>query len=149
MEKSTYFRFCSKLISSEILDISKNNLTWFPRQIAQIVSLEELRFDGNKAEGIGDSVRALTNLRIFSITDNNLKYFPLAFLDGKMQLSFIYMNGNKLSQLPDDIADMPYLCTLDVRKNPIVNFSNKLKNLEIKPLFQAILGNADNKVLIF
>lgn len=139
----------NEMVSLRTLDVSRNNLTWFPRQIAQIVSLEELKFDENKAEGIGDYMRALTNLRSFSIANNNLKYFPMAFLDGKMQLSFIYMNGNKLSQLPDDIADMPYLCLLDVRENPIANFSDKLKSLETKPLFQAVLGRADNKVLLF
>lgn len=138
-----------EMVSLRFLDVSKNNLTWFPQQIAQIVSLEELKFDGNNVESIGDSVRALTNLRSFSIVNNNLKYFPLAFLDGKMQLAFIYMSGNKLSRLPDDIADMPYLCMLDVRENPITQFSDKLKDLEIKPLFQAVLGSADNNVLVF
>jgi Leucine-rich repeat (LRR) protein len=138
-----------EMVSLRSLDISRNNLTWFPKQIALILSLEELKLDSNKVEGIGDSVRSLTNLRYFSINDNNLKYFPLAFLDGKMQLSFVYMNGNNLSRLPDDIADMPYLCTLDVRRNPISKISDKLKDLNVKPLFQTILGKGNDKVLIF
>ena len=138
-----------EMVSLRSLDLSKNNLTWFPRQIAQILSLEELKIDGNKIEGIGEYVRALTNLRYFSINNNNLKYFPLAFLDSKMQLSFIYMNNNQLSKLPEGIADMSYLCTLEVRKNPITNISNKLKDLEIKPLFQAVLGKNSDRVLVF
>ena len=138
-----------EMVSLRILDISNNNLTWFPRQIAQVVSLEELRMDRNKIEGIGEYARALTNLRYFSINNNNLKYFPLAFLDTKMQLAFIYMTGNMLSRLPDDIVNMPYLCTLDVRKNPIATFSDKLKNMEIKPVFQNILGKGNENVLVF
>ena len=73
----------------------------------------------------------------------------MAFLDAKMQLAFIYMTGNMLSRLPDDIANMPYLCTLDVRKNPITTFSDKLKNMEIKPVFQTILGKGNENVLVF
>ena len=138
-----------EMVSLRILNISNNNLTWFPRQIAQVVSLEELRVDENKIEGIGEYARALTNLRYFSINNNKLKYFPLAFLDAKMQLAFIYMTGNMLSRLPDDIANMPYLCTLDVRKNPITTFSDKLKNMEIKPVFQTILGKGNENVLVF
>ena len=59
------------------------------------------------------------------------------------------MTGNMLSRLPDDIVNMPYLCTLDVRKNPITTFSDKLKNIEINPVFQTILGKGNENVLVF
>ena len=85
----------SNLKSLEELDLSYNQLTSLPDNIAKATQLELLDLSNNAFEALPKGVLALKNLKTLNIRNNKIKVLPeeIKYLD---KLEIIYLAGNAL-----------------------------------------------------
>lgn len=91
-------------------------------------------------------LRKLTNLKTIDLSDNNLENVDLSFLSN---LETCYLQGNKLKEVPESLANMKSLKKLDLSDNQIYknNFLDTLisNNSKLKHLYldKNLLKNKD------
>ncbi|CAO3659938.1 unnamed protein product [Rhizopus stolonifer] len=128
------------------LDISRNKLTSLPPQIVQLKHLKILNATSNQLTQIPTELYKLHQLRVLNLSQNQIKTIPEEMplrlrnlitlrisanqidqlppnLDDwihmrHLQLGSVY-GGNRLTQLPESITNMPQLEELDVSNNQL------------------------------
>jgi Leucine-rich repeat (LRR) protein len=131
-----------KLQSLEVLDLSCNLLTSFPKEVLKLTNLTLLDLSGNKLETVDDKLYTLKSLKKLYINDNLLKTVPryldnlpsleelhlrnnlISFISNHMfeklkNLRELDLRGNLLKEVPSSIGNLPNLEYLDIRHNKI------------------------------
>ncbi|KAI8967110.1 hypothetical protein BDF20DRAFT_902642 [Mycotypha africana] len=107
-----------------ILNASSNQLaTWPHEALSSLTQLEVLILSQNQIKEIPEDIpQRLPNLVTFRIAANSVEKFPDRLDYWKhmrhLQLGSVY-GGNRLTHIPDRIADMPVLEELDVSYNQL------------------------------
>ena len=100
------------------LDLSINNLTALPPEIAQLTALTTLSLYGNQLTALPPEITQLTALTELNLSSNQLTALPpeIAQLTALTELS---LSSNQLTALPSEITQLTGLTTLYLEENPI------------------------------
>ncbi len=118
--------FVFDLVNLEHLDFSFNAIDYLPYcdPINKLVNLTYLNLDSN---GISDISISLPKLKYLSLSYNKLTKINLNF-DLMKDLEELYLQGNKISNLPEKIFSMPKLKTIVASSNNIHSLPHNLPN---------------------
>ncbi|XP_013415104.1 malignant fibrous histiocytoma-amplified sequence 1 homolog [Lingula anatina] len=139
------------------LNITNNKLTSFPVQLCSLSSLESLHLGSNKLHGIPKEIKNLKNLGRISLSNANLTSFEEICCKEMKKLEFLYLNGNQITEIPQDIKDLVSLKELDLSGNQITAIPDGIVHLvalcklycahnaicDIMPICQSELSNIE------
>lgn len=111
------------------LDLTKQKLKEFPREIYQFTNLNELILDKNKISIIPDSISVLKNLQIFSAERNEIEIFNVKITTLK-NLYQLNLADNLIEKIPDQIDDLKSLEQLILWDNPISYYPIAMSEME-------------------
>ncbi|GAB1299094.1 Leucine-rich repeat-containing protein 63 [Apodemus speciosus] len=112
------------------LNLSFNDLTYFPLEILYLQNLQVLKMRNNPIREIPSEIQLLTYLRIFSIAFNYIAELPsgLFCLNYLEELDISY---NEIENIPNDIQRLRSLEKLVVDGNPITSFPPGILKLNL------------------
>jgi len=103
---------------SEILDLSGNQLTSLPPEIARLTTLTSLNLIGNQLTSVPPEIFELTNLTQLDLGRNPLGRLPPEI--GKLtNLTGLYVYGAELTELPPEITELTKLVDLGLWDNKL------------------------------
>lgn len=138
------------------LDLSGNALTSLPEEIGQLTELNWLNLSQNRLESIPASMAKLTKLKELGLAHNKLKRLP--DLSTLTELTLLPVYNNELEELGDWIGNLVELNKLDLSCNelksvpatillpPKLNFINLRKN-KIREFSEKILDKRINAMV--
>ncbi|KAI5782694.1 hypothetical protein EDC01DRAFT_223145 [Geopyxis carbonaria] len=99
------------------LDVSTNRLqgTFFPASIERWESLQSLNLKSNRITAFSESAVVLPALNQLFITNNQIQEFP--DITGWNELLILLVNQNQISEIPEELFNLPRLRTLDFSSN--------------------------------
>ena len=115
-QKMTEFpREIFKLTNLNILILKKNKLVEIPDSIFVLKNLQELDLSKNKLTDINDSIFGLKHLKKLELSENKISVisYKLSYLN---QLEELSLWGLPIIKVPQEIYDLPELNFLDVRQ---------------------------------
>ncbi|XP_050459108.1 leucine-rich repeat-containing protein 47-like [Cataglyphis hispanica] len=130
-----------KLINLKVFDCSRNKLASYPQQLCNLPQLKILNLASNLLESI-PSLRKNVALSVLNIGNNKLKIFPDVCYAELICLSEIYVNNNKIKQIPITIKQLSGLRVLNLECNLFADLPAELT--EINQLEQLHLMSDDN-----
>ncbi|XP_052046901.1 leucine-rich repeat-containing protein 63 [Apodemus sylvaticus] len=112
------------------LNLSFNDLTYFPLDILYLQNLQVLKMRNNPIREIPSEIQLLTYLRIFSIAFNYITELPsgLFCLNYLEELDISY---NEIENIPNEIQRLRSLEKLIVDGNPITSFPPGILKLNL------------------
>lgn len=105
-----------ELINLKILDCSRNQLMLCPKEIGQLPKLKILNLASNSLLFI-PSLRKNVALSILNLGSNNFELFPDVCYEELACLSELYINDNKIQEIPTTISKLSALKVLDLKFN--------------------------------
>ncbi|TFK07549.1 thioredoxin-interacting protein [Platysternon megacephalum] len=116
------------------LNLSFNDLHFFPREVYNIKNLEVLKLRNNPIKEIPDDVHKLKALRILNMSFNLLSVLPTGlFL--LPSLSYLDVSFNDISVIPHEIRNLRALEYLNVEGNQLCALPCEVLKLPLKLLF--------------
>lgn len=122
------FELIASLKNLETLDLEYNNLKAFPLPILQLPKLKVLNLSQNQITELPKDIAKLTRLEELQLGANEFKTFPSSILK-LTELKTINLSRNHLSELPKGLLKMPKLEVLYLPHNNFVKFPQVLKKM--------------------
>ena len=124
-----------KLIKLRTLDLAGNKLEEIPSQICTLTELESLNLSRNLLKDIPD-VRHMNHLHILDVSHNKLQALPEGITSSSLTvLSQIFANNNEITELPEDLNDLPALKVFHIDDNKLSELPYELcQCLKLKEL---------------
>ncbi|XP_072931650.1 leucine-rich repeat-containing protein 58 [Epargyreus clarus] len=107
------------LPSLKYLYLGGNNIVNIPKDIWKLNSLQILSIGGNQIVDVPESVGALTSLQALVLSDNLIEQLPPSIANLN-QLRSLLIHKNRLKTLPTQIIKLKCLTELSLRDNPLV-----------------------------
>ncbi len=110
------------------LDLSRNKLEEFPKDIFKLTYLQELDLSKNKIINIPAEIKTLSYLQLLNISKNKIVVVP-AEIGELVNLKILSLNQNEIENLPPSIGNLDKLEYLDLWGNYIMEFPKEIENL--------------------
>jgi len=111
------------------LNLRKQKLKKFPKEIFTFTNLQELNLSRNKIDQVPEEIGQLTKLQILDLSRNKLKAVPSQI--GKLvRLRKLLLYLNEIPTLPAEIGNLTLLQTLDMWGNEISEFPPEISKLK-------------------
>lgn len=126
-----------KLIKLKILHCSQNKLTSLPNAVGNLPQLNSMNLGSNLLQSI-PSQAANLKLTILDLSNNQLQEFPDVCYPELTHLSEIYVDKNKIKEIPSEINNLQSLKILHIADNLLsvipgeIVDCHKLKELNLK-----------------
>lgn len=108
-----------ELSSLKYLYLGGNNIVNIPKNIWKLNNLQILSLGGNKIVDVPESVGCLTSLQALVLSDNLIEQLPTSIANLN-QLRSLLIHKNRLRTLPTQIIKLKCLSELSLRDNPLV-----------------------------
>lgn len=139
------------------LDLSGNALTCLPEEIGNLTELNWLNLSQNRLESIPDSMAKLIKLKELGLAHNKLKRLPDLsplteltllpvynneleelgdWIGNLIELNKLDLSCNQLQSVPATILLPPKLTFINLRKNRLKDFSDKIYDKRIDAMIQ-------------
>ncbi|XPF95197.1 leucine-rich repeat-containing protein kinase family protein [Colwellia sp. RE-S-Sl-9] len=118
--------------SLEILDLSNNQLTSLPKELAQLTQLKIIFASNNLFETLPEVLGQCENLEMVGFKSNQIKHVPENALPSKLR--WLILTDNCIEVLPDSLGERPRLQKLALAGNKLTRLPltmAKLNNLEL------------------
>lgn len=125
-----------ELLKLELLDISKNQISFISEKITNLTFLKVLRANDNNLTELPSYIFNIKNLVYLNLQNNKLStiYFK------KSNIKFLYLSHNNLTCIPENIDCLKKLEYLFIGNNPILRLPSNMKKMKIiKTLDHVIL----------
>ncbi|KAM3961491.1 uncharacterized protein ACR2FA_004386 [Aphomia sociella] len=110
------------------LNLSGNQLNFFPEQVLELSSLKYLYLGGNKIVNIPKDIWKLRSLQILSVGGNQIMEVPESV--GRLTtLQALVLSNNLIEQLPTSIANLKQLRSLLIHKNKLKTLPTQIIKL--------------------
>lgn len=123
------------------LDLSRQNLTALPPELAQLTQLQTLNLKENRLTALSPELAQLTQLQGLDLSSNTLTALP-SELAQLPQLRVLYLNDNPLTALQPELAQLTQLQGLDLSHTQLIALPPVLAQL---PQLQ-LLGFGSNQL---
>ena len=111
------------------LDLKRNKLKTFPKEILQLKNLQELNLSKNQMIELSEELGELINLQVLDISSNKLQSLPASI--GKLRnLIKISAGRNEIIAIPPQIGTLENLEVLDLWDNNLSEFPDEMSNLK-------------------
>ena len=111
----------------DVLDLSHNNIFIIPNKLSKLYCLKRLDLSYNNIGSI-KSLPRLSSLIHLDLSDNSFSYLPDRL--GFKNLELLYLNNNKLKELPASIGKLRKLKELSVRGNSLSVITTRIAYLK-------------------
>ncbi|KAK6169205.1 hypothetical protein SNE40_020301 [Patella caerulea] len=111
-----------KLEGLTLLDIKNNKLKDLPYEVSHLYELTSLNLGNNEFEEIPECVISLTNLIKLHAFGNKISKINPVLFDSLENLTFLNLNGNRLTEIPPEICRLGNLKFLSIDNNKIDGF---------------------------
>ena len=101
----------------EVLDLSNNQLTSLPNELAQLTKLKILFASNNPFETLPEVLGQCENLEMVGFKSNRIKYVPKNSLP--LKLRWLILTDNCIETLPESIGERPRLEKLALAGNQL------------------------------
>ena len=101
------------------LDLSFNQLEQLPDRLDCLTSLNVLLLSNNSLRTLPQSFAFLSSLTLLKLSDNQLSFLPQHFGSNLLRLTDLALDSNKLTSLPESLAEAENLEYLDLHSNMI------------------------------
>ncbi|CAL7944431.1 unnamed protein product [Xylocopa violacea] len=126
-----------KLEKLKVFDCSRNMLTSLPDEIGKLPQLTTLNLNSNLLKSLPTQINNV-KLSVLDLSNNQFECFPDVCYKELVHLSEIYLNGNKIKEIPAAINQLASLKILNIADNLIsaipgeIIDCSKLKELHLK-----------------
>ncbi|XP_076749027.1 leucine-rich repeat-containing protein 47 [Xylocopa sonorina] len=126
-----------RLEKLKVFDCSRNMLTSLPDEIGKLPQLTTLNLNSNLLKSLPTQINNV-KLSVLDLSNNQFECFPDVCYKELVHLSEIYLNGNKIKEIPAAINQLASLKILNITDNLIsaipgeITDCNKLKELHLK-----------------
>ncbi|OAD61290.1 Leucine-rich repeat-containing protein 47 [Eufriesea mexicana] len=126
-----------KLEKLKVLDCSRNKLKSVPDEIGNLPQLTTMNLSSNLLKSLPTQINNV-KLTVLNLSNNQFEVFPDVCYPELVHLSEIYVNGNKIKEIPATINQLSSLKIINVADNLItvipgeIADCNKLKELHLK-----------------
>lgn len=134
-----------KLTSLNILILKKNKIAVVPDSIFVLKKLQELNLAKNKLTEINDSIYGLKHMKNLNLSENKIEVlsYKISYLN---QLETLTIWGLPITKMPEEIYDLSELVFLDIRQiyftpKDRVYIEENLPNTEVKISNMCDCGN--------
>lgn len=107
-----------KLEKLKFLDCSRNKLTSLPDEIGRLPQLTTMNLSSNLLKSLPTQIGNV-KLSVLNLSNNQFENFPDVCYAELVHLSEIYVNGNRIKEIPITINQLPVLKILNVADNLI------------------------------
>jgi internalin A len=111
------------------LDLSSNQLTILPKEIAELKSLTELFLSFNQLTELPKEIVELKSLTKLELNDNQLTELPKEIAELK-SLTTLTLSNNQLTELPKEIAELKSLIVLTLSRNKLSTLPKEIAELK-------------------
>ena len=118
--------------SLEILDLSNNQLTSLPQELAQLSKLKIIFASNNLFEILPEVLGQCVNLEMLGFKSNNINRVPANSLPARLR--WLILTDNRIEVLPDALGERPRLQKLALAGNRLIKLPKTLAqsaNLEL------------------
>ena len=118
--------------SLEILDLSDNQLSSLPKELAEFKKLKIVFASNNKFEALPEVLGDCENLEMIGFKSNQIKHVAASALPPKLR--WLILTENLIKSLPDALGERPRLQKLALAGNKLTSLPltmSKLVNLEL------------------
>jgi hypothetical protein len=118
--------------SLEILDLSNNQLSSLPKEIAQLKKLKILFASNNQFTTLPEALGKCPNLQMVGFKSNQIIHVPADSLPVKLR--WLILTGNRIEALPNTLGERKLLQKLSLAGNQLTSLPenlNQLHNLEL------------------
>jgi leucine-rich repeat protein SHOC2 len=126
------------------LDLSKQKLTEFPKEIRKLTNLQYLDLSKNKIYDVPNWIGELKDLQFLILSKTKIDSLPRQFGD-LIHLKYFVMNRCELQGLPHSIGNLKELRTIDVWGDNFSSYPYELKylsgNLQVLDLRDVLVNN--------
>ncbi|MGK7930025.1 MAG: leucine-rich repeat domain-containing protein [Microcystaceae cyanobacterium] len=118
----------AQLSQLQQLDLSNNQLSELPPIFAQLSQLQQLDLSNNQLSKLPPEIAQLPQLQGLYLSNNQLSELPPIFAQ-LSQLQQLNLSNSKLSELPPEIAQLSQLQQLDLSNNQLSELSPEIAQL--------------------
>ncbi len=130
----------AKLTNLTHLELWNNDLEEVPLEVANLIHLTHLDLSGNRLGSLPLEITRLTKLTSLDLGYNYLTNVPLE-ITKLTNLAYLRLRGNLLPSVPSEIAKLTNLTYLDLSSNQLPIPPETLDNPEdVKAIFAALAG---------
>ena len=116
----------------QIYQLKTLNLSWaeidVPKEIGQLVNLQQLYMHYSQIKEIPIELGQLTNLQVLDFNHNRIEEIPPE-LGRLSNLKSLYLYRNKIKEIPKELGQLTNLETLDLRYNQLKTLPKELGQL--------------------
>jgi internalin A len=113
---------------SNILDLSGNQITEIPAEIARLTHLNSLNISHNRITEIPVEIGELINLTDLNLRVNQITNIPTQ-IENLSRLNYLDLSHNKITEFPTPIIRLVGLRNLDLSDNAILCIPSEIGNL--------------------
>jgi Leucine-rich repeat (LRR) protein len=103
----------------QYLDLKKNRISFVPNEISELKKLQYLNLSKNRLDSLPESIGNLTHLKVLSVSQNYLVKLPESIGNLK-QLEVLDLWSNDLRFFPESMKELKMLKMVDLR---VINLS--------------------------
>jgi len=111
-----------------VLDLSRQKLHIFPKEIIKLKNLQSLKLIKNKLDSIPANISSLKYLQYLNLSKNKLESFPAGVAE-LSNLKSLIINQNYIKSIPFNIKNLHSLEYLDMWSNDLSEVSENIKYL--------------------
>jgi hypothetical protein len=115
------------LLNCNALFLGFNQLETLPKEIGNMIKLENLMLFNNKLKSLPEEIGRLINLKCLRVDNNELETLPSS-IGNLSQLESLHAENNKISKIPDEVGNLKKLEWLSLGRNPIKRLCKGLAN---------------------